>query len=135
MAMEEQREEVHLHIEDAHRPVDVPILQGSDTLAKASQAFAASGVETLLIKMWDKSWYALTREELTGIEALQRPETALQAAVRKDRIPELYPDLTLDSALPCFARWRVLPIQNRATHGALEGILTEHDVLHRYHEG
>lgn len=134
-SMEEQREEVHLHIEDALRPVDIPVLQGFDSLAKASETFTLSGVDTLLIRMWDKSWYALTREELTGIEALQRPETALEVAVRNDRIPELYPDLTLDSALPCFARWRVLPIQNRATHGALEGILTEHDVLHRYHEG
>lgn len=134
-SMEEQREEVHLHIEDAIRPVDVPVLQGSDSLAKASETFTASGGDTLLVRMWDKSWYALTREELTGIEALQRPETPIEVAVRNDRIPELYPDLTLDSALPCFARWRVLPIQNRAIHGTLEGILTEHDVLHRYHEG
>lgn len=134
-SMEEQREEVHLHIEDALRPVDIPVLQGSDSLAKASEAFTAAGVDTLLVRMWDKSWYALTREELTGIEALQRPETPIEAAVRNDRIPELYPDLTLDSALSCFARWRVLPIQNRAIHGTLEGILTESDVLHRYHEG
>jgi CIC family chloride channel protein len=134
-SMEEQREEVHLHIEDALRPVDIPILQGSDSLAKASQTFASAGVDTLLIRMWDKSWYALTRDELTGIQALQQPEAHLEIAVRKDRIPELYPDLTLDSALPCFARWKILPIQNRATHGTLEGILTELDVLNRYHEG
>jgi CIC family chloride channel protein len=133
-SMEEQRDEVHLHIEDALRPVDVPILNGSDTLAKASQTFASSGFDTLLVKMWDQNWYALTREELTGLEALQKPETTLEVAVRKDRIPELYPDLPLDSALPCFARWRVLPIQNRATHGTLEGILTERDVLDRYQE-
>ena len=133
-SMEVQRDEVHLHIEDALRPVDVPILNGSDTLAKSSQTFASSGFDTLLVKMWDQNWYALTREELTGLEALQKPETTLEVAVRKDRIPELYPDLPLDSALPCFARWRVLPIQNRATHGTLEGILTERDVLDRYQE-
>ncbi|MGC8549018.1 MAG: chloride channel protein [Acidobacteriaceae bacterium] len=134
-SMEEQREEVHLHIEDALRPVDVPILKGTDTLAKASQAFSDSGAAALLVKMCDNSWYALTREELTGMEALQNPESRLETAVRKDRIPELYPDLTLDSALPCFARWKILPIQNRATHGTLEGILTEPDVLDRYHQG
>ena len=134
-SMEEQREEVHLHIEDALRPVDIPILKGSDTLAKASRAFADSGADAILVKMWDNSWYALTREELTGIEALQNPEFRLETAVRNDRIPELYPDLTLDSALPCFARWKILPIQNRATHGTLEGILTEPDVLDRYHQG
>lgn len=133
-SLEEQREEVHLHIEDAMLPVDIPILQGSDSLAKASQAFTESGAETLLIKMWDKTWYALAREELTGIEALQRPDSSLERSVRKDRIPELYPDLTLDSALHCFARWKVLPIQNRAVQGTLEGILTEDDVIHRYHE-
>jgi CIC family chloride channel protein len=135
-SMEEQREEVHLHIEDALQPVAVPILNGTDTLARASQAFSDSGgAAAILVKMWDNSWYALTREELTGIEALQNPESRLETAVRNDRIPELYPDLTLDSALPCFARWKILPVQNRATHGTLEGILTEPDVLDRYHQG
>ncbi len=133
-SMEEQREEVHLHIEDALRPVDIPILEGADPLAKASRAFADSGAAALLVKMWDNSWYALTREELSGIEALQNPESRLETAVRNDRIPDLYPDLTLDSALPCFARWKILPIQNRATLGTLEGILTEPDVLDRYHQ-
>lgn len=134
-SMEEQREEVHLHIEDALRPVDIPILQGSDTLARAAQAFADSGANTLLIRMWDKSWYALTRDEISGIQAIEKPNTPLESAVRNDRIPDLYPDLTLDTALPCFARWRVLPVQNRATQGTLEGVLTEEDVIHRYHEG
>jgi CIC family chloride channel protein len=134
-SMEEQREEVHLHIEDALRPVNIPVLQGSDSLSKASKALEESGADSLLIRTWNKSWYALTREELTGIQAIEKPETALESAIRTDRIPEIYPDLTLDSALPFFARWRVLPIQNRATHGALEGILTEQDVLQRYHQG
>jgi CIC family chloride channel protein len=134
-SMEEQREEVHLHIEDALRPVDIPVLKGSDSLARASRAFAESGSAAILVRMWDDRWYALTREELTGIEALQNPLTRLETAVRNDRIPELYPDLTLDSALPCFARWKILPIQNRAAHGTLEGILTESDVLDRYHKG
>ncbi len=133
-SMEEQREEVHLHIEDALHPLDRPVLLGSDTLAKASEVFASSGFDTLLVQMWNKSWYALTREELTGLEALQRPQTPLETAVRKERIPALYPDLPLDSALSCFARWKVLPVQNRAIHGALEGILTERDVLGKYRE-
>jgi chloride channel protein, CIC family len=131
-SMEEQREEVHLHVEDALRPVSVPTLQGSDTLAVASQCFIENPGHALLVKMWDGSWYALTHDELTAISATQQPDTALEKALKTERIPPLYPDLPLDSALPYFGRWPVLPVLNRATRGALEGMLTQSDVLERY---
>uniref|UniRef100_A0A7V5CV45 Chloride channel protein n=1 Tax=Acidobacterium capsulatum TaxID=33075 RepID=A0A7V5CV45_9BACT len=133
-SMEEQREEVHLHIEDALHPVDVPVLRGSDSLSRASERMNEMGVKVVLVQMWDRTWYALTRDELTGMEALQKAETAIERAVGKDRIPPLYPDLPLDSALPYFSRWPVLPVQNRASRGTLEGILTQSDVLERYEQ-
>ena len=133
-SMEEQRDEIHLHIEDALRHLDAPILKGGDTLSSASDLFESTSADALLIQMWDKSWYALTKEEFTALEALHKPETELEKAVRKDRIPELYPDLPLDSALSCFARWKLLPVRNRAVHGAIEGILTQQDVLNCYQQ-
>jgi len=133
-SMEEQREEVHLHIEDALRPVDVPVLRGSDSIALASQRLNETGKSAALVQMWDGKWYALTRDELASMSATQNPETSIQEAVRPDRIPSLYPDLPLDSTLPYFSRWAILPVQNRASRGLLEGILTQDDVLKRYRQ-
>jgi CIC family chloride channel protein len=52
--------------------------------------------------------------------------------LKPDRIPLLFPDLPLDSALPHLARWPILPVQNRASRGAIEGTVTLADVLSRY---
>ena len=43
--------------------------------------------------------------------------------------------MPLDSALPHFARWPLLPIRNRAAKGLLEGIVTSEDVLQTYQRG
>jgi CIC family chloride channel protein len=133
-SMEEQREEVHLHIEDALHPVDVPVLRGTDPLARAAERMKESGTKVVLAQMWDRTWYVLTREELAGLTAMQSTETTIEKAVRSDRVPQLYPDLPLDSALPYFSRWPVLPVQNRASKGTLEGLLTQDDVLERYQQ-
>ncbi len=53
----------------------------------------------------------------------------LERALKPDRAPLLFPDLPLDSAIPYLARWPVLPIQNRASKGTLEGIVSLEDVL------
>src|ERR1700684_387840 len=42
--------------------------------------------------------------------------------------------MPLDSAIPYLARWPVLPIQNRASKGTLEGIVSLEDVLGRYQQ-
>jgi CIC family chloride channel protein len=133
-SMEEQREEVHLHIEDALHPVDVPVLQGMDSLARASQRMAETGTSVVLVQMRGRTWYALTGEELTRLAATQNTESTIEKALPTDRIPPLYPDLPLDSALPYFSRWQILPVQNRASRGTLEGILTQTDVLERYQQ-
>jgi len=110
------------------------VLRGADSLSRASERMNETGVKVVLVQMWDRTWYALTRDELTGLGAMQKTETAIEKAVGTDRIPPLYPDLPLDSALPYFSRWPVLPVQNRASKGTLEGILTQSDVLERYQQ-
>ena len=64
-----------------------------------------------------------------------KPRTLLwNATLKPDRVPLLFPDLPLDSAIPYLARWPVLPIQNRASKGTLEGIVSLDDVLGRYQQ-
>jgi CIC family chloride channel protein len=129
-SMEEQREEIALHIEDALQPLGVPIVRGSDTLAKAEAARGEAKV--LLVHLWDGSWYAMTAEDLTTAAATQVTDTPIERVLKPERTPILFPDMPLDSALPHFPRWPLLPVLNRASRGTLEGTVSLDDVLKRY---
>jgi chloride channel protein, CIC family len=141
-SMEEQREENPRHIEDALRPVNVPILEETATLAQAAAVLLsppppASPVrdsDALLVRLAGGSWYVLTAAELTEALNVFPSVTPLRNAIKADRCPLLFPDMPLDSALPHFVRWPLLPIRNRAAKGLLEGIITSDDVLHTYQQ-
>ena len=133
-SMEEQREESELHIEDALRPLNVPVVNGSETIEDTSKAVESAGARTLLIRLWDGTWYAMSRDELTGASATLTGDTAIEHALKPDRIPLLFPDLPLDTTLHYFPRWPLLPISNRADKSKLEGVITLEDVLSRYQD-
>lgn len=138
-SMEEQREESELHIEDALQAVAAPILEGSTTISDAIRLVAEhSGLEpasALLIHCSNGLWYAARYDELQGIFARTGetdPSAPLEKQLGSDRTPILFPDLPLSSTLPHFKRWPLLPIANRAMRGALEGTISQSDVLKRY---
>jgi chloride channel protein, CIC family len=140
-SMEEQREENHHHIEDALRPVDVPILDEVNTLAHAASVLQSSRSRTLgssreiramLVRLADGWWYVLTEDELNAALEAHPSETPLKQALKPERAPLLFPDMPLDRALPHFARWPLLPVRNRAARGLLEGIVTSADVMQTY---
>jgi CIC family chloride channel protein len=133
-SMEEQREESVLHLEDALRPVNTPVFPGTATLEEVSTQLGEADAPMLLVKLRDGSWYSMNRSELASLAAALTPDTMLERAIKGDRTPLLFPDLPLDSAIPYLARWPVLPIQNRASKGILEGVVTLEDVLGRYQE-
>lgn len=141
-SMEEQREETDLHFEDALQPVTLPILQGLDTIWNVKQAMAQQGADDggglLLIRCRDSQWYVARREELDALLAevvdQEDPDAGrtLEDRLGPERVPLIFPDQPLASALPYFERWPVLPVANRAIRGALEGMLSLEDVLRRY---
>jgi CIC family chloride channel protein len=131
-SMEEQREEVVLHLEDALRPLSVPEIDAGTTLSAALAELDAKHAEVFLVRLPGHAWYSMTRAELGSLAAVSAPETVVASVLKPDRIPLLFPDLPLDSALPHLARWPILPIQNRASRGAIEGTVTLADVLSRY---
>ncbi len=133
-SMEEQREESVLHLEDALRPVNLPVFPGTATLEEVSAQLGTADSPMLLVKLRDGSWYSMNRSEFTSLATALTPDTLLERAIKADRTPLLFPDLPLDSAIPYLARWPVLPIQNRASKGILEGIVTLEDVLGRYQQ-
>jgi CIC family chloride channel protein len=132
-SMEEQREEIILHLEDALRPVNVPVLEGRMTLSAAGNVLRLQhDIPAFLVKLPDDSWYAMTRDEFDSLAAAKPADAPLLSILKPERIPPLFPDLPLDSALPHLARWPILPVLNRAQRGAIEGIVTLEDVLSRY---
>ncbi|MBV8113425.1 MAG: chloride channel protein [Silvibacterium sp.] len=133
-SMEEQREERVLHIEDALRPPDVPVVSGVDSIGAASDLIAKTNSPAFLIRLPGGSWYAMRQDELTSTAATLTGDTPIERALNSDRTPLLFPDLPLDSTLSYFARWPVLPVLNRANKNNLEGVITLEDVLHRYQE-
>jgi CIC family chloride channel protein len=152
-SMEELREESNLRLEDALQPVNVPVLQGSETLTDAIKSLAqyedSKTAPVVLIHGSDGLWYAARREELEAlgsdankaisgdspdVTSAGRATTTLEQALGSERTPILFPDLPLSSALPHFQRWPLLPITNRAMRGSLEGAVSLQDVLNRYQQ-
>lgn len=141
-SMEEQREEIELHFEDALQPVGVPILNGKETLWSAKALMKGNepllSATTLLIRCTDGLWYAAKKEEidalLTGLISSDSTgaQDTLEQRLGDERTPMLFPDQPLATALPYFRRWPILPVLNRAMRGALEGVLSLEDVLARY---
>ena len=135
-SMEEQREESDLHLEDAMRPVAAPVLHGSETIADAKWLLKQYGDAAVgLVHCRDGLWYAARRDELEAVFAEPGVDgVPLEERLGAERTPVLFPDLPLDSALPFFKRWPMLPITNRAMRGALEGAISLEDVLKRYQQ-
>jgi CIC family chloride channel protein len=141
-SMEEQREESTLHFEDALLPVNLPIIQGNQSIwsAKSSldQDANAANATAILVQCRDAQWYAARHDELSDLFAMfERQDDpgasdTLESILPPERTPLIFPDQPLSAALPYFRRWPVVPISNRATRGALEGVLSLDDVLKRY---
>ena len=70
----------------------------------------------------------------SGLTYTLTPDTGVEFALKTDRTPVLFPDLPLDNAFHYFPRWPLLPVQNRANRGTLEGLLTLDGVLKRYQQ-
>ena len=131
-SMEGQREESVLHIEDALRSLDVPVVSGNEPIEAVSGKISFDDTAAFLIQLWDGSWYAMTKDELTAAAATMTGSTPIERALKPDRTPLLFPDLPLDTALRYFSRWQLLPVLNRANKKKLEGVITLEDVLSRY---
>jgi chloride channel protein, CIC family len=131
-SMEEQREESVLHIEDALRPLDVHLVSGSQAIEAVSATISFDDTPAFLVQLWDGSWYAMSKDELTVAAATLTGNTPIEQALKPDRTPLLFPDLPLDNTLRYFSRWPLLPVLNRANKNKLEGVITLEDVMGCY---
>ena len=135
-SMEEIREEERMHIEDALDESQasssvISILPASAPLREAIAATADSPHEegVIVVHFADGNGYAIGGEELQRLGASSDPETAVGSLLPAERLPLLYPDMPLDAALQYFGRWPAMLIRNRARSTAIEGVITEAEVL------
>jgi CIC family chloride channel protein len=133
-SMEEQREEGVLHVEDAMRPVDSPVLDGQQTVAAALQIVQASSAEEFLVRLSHGGWNSVTKQQLRTLVNDGKGETSLGSQLPILQIPSLHPDQPLEMALRYVDRWPLMPVVSRADLRHLEGVISERDVLERYRE-
>jgi len=147
-SMEEVREEARLHIEDALALAEagaraqanagskVPVITAGMRYAEALRAVTEGPGDdkAVVVQFADGNCFSLTVRELEALGAEASLDTAVGSLLPVERMPVLYPDLALDTALHHFGHWPALAVRNRARLMAVEGVLTEEVVLKCYRE-
>lgn len=132
-SLEEQREEAILRVEDAMQPVPAIILDGTAPVEQAEIRVRDLPARVFLVRMAPSGWTAITRDLLDRMRKEGKGALTLTSVLPTHRLPYLYPDLPLDSALRYVSQAELIPVVNRADLRELEGVVTRDDVLSRYH--
>ena len=133
-SMEEQREEDILRVEDAMRPVDDPVLDAQETVARVLQQFDGTSSDVLLVRLNPTGWSSVAKQELRRMANEGKGSFTLSSLLAVRQIPYLHPDHSLDVALRYVDRWPLVPVVSRADYRKLEGVVSQHDVLKRYRD-
>jgi chloride channel protein, CIC family len=131
-SLEEQRDEHILHVEDAMQPVPTTILDGNSPVEMAELRARDLPDKVFLVRMAPSGWSCLTRNLLERLIKEGKGALTLASVLPTKRLPYLYPDLPLDSALRHVSEAELIPVVNRADLRMLEGVVTRNDVLTRY---
>ncbi len=133
-SMEEQREEGVLRVEDAMRAVEDPVLDALETVDQAVKKSEGAAGDDLLVRLSASGWSGVTKQQLKKMAEEGKGGVSLGSALPMGRIPDLHPDLPLETALRYVDRWPLVPVINRADLRQLEGVISQRDVLERYRE-
>jgi CIC family chloride channel protein len=133
-SMEEQREEDILRVEDAMRPVDDPVLDAQETVARVLHQFDGTSSDVLLVRLNPTGWSSVAKQELRRMANEGKGSFTLSSLLALRQIPYLHPDHALDVALRYVDRWPLVPVVSRADYRKLEGVVSQHDVLKRYRD-
>src|SRR5579864_7787747 len=131
-SLEEQREEEILRVEDAMKPAPELILDDAAPLEDVSARTSDLPDKMFLVRMAPSGWSCLTRDLLERLTKEGKGALTLASVLPTQRLPFLYPDLPLDSALRQVSQAELIPVVNRADLRMLEGVVTRDDVLSRY---
>jgi CIC family chloride channel protein len=131
-SMEERREEVSMHVEDAMRVYKSAVFNVDDPLSVALARAEGSPESFVFVQNGGGKWYGITRDELRR-QATQFPEGAtLRSVLPREPLPHVHPDHALEEALRRLGKWPLLPVLNRADFHKLEGVVGLPDILGAY---
>jgi len=130
-SMEEQREAAIFRVEDAMRPLDVPVLHGEMRVETAMQRLNEASASLALVDDWSTGWATVTRAALE--EAVrQRHDVVVRELLPAGRMEPLFPDLTLETAMQHMHEWPFLPVVHRADPRQIVGVIRMQDVMAAY---
>ena len=131
-SLEEQREEEVLRIEDAMQPPPALILDSNASLEEAHIRIQSYSDPSFLVRLSPTGWNLLRRDDLDRMLKEGKHQLTLGSVLSAQRLPILYPDLPLDSAVSPASQFPLIPVVNRANLHKLEGIITHDAVLASY---
>ena len=130
-SMEEEREAVIRRVEDAMRPLDVPVMHGEMRVEGALQRMNEASASLALVDDWSGGWNVITRAALQQA-VMQRHDAVLRELLPPTRMEPLFPDHPLDVALQRMHDWPFLPVVHRADPRQVIGVISLQDVVRSY---
>jgi len=111
----------------------VPVIDGALRVEEAMAILSnVDHAQAVLVRHSNHTWTLLHWDELKALEDERKGSETLEGSNGGARLPQLYPDYTLDTALRYTQNWPVVPVVHRANPGELLGIVGLKDVLEAY---
>lgn len=131
-SLEEQREEIALHIEDAMKPPPMPVLDSDESVQDAVAQIQQASSNLFLVRLKPSGWTSITRDLLQRFAKEGKAEMTLGSLLASQRLPYLHPDYPLEMALRYVPQTPLVPVVSRADLRKLEGVISNEDVLAKY---
>ena len=84
--------------------------------------------------MSPSGWNTITRETRKQLVGEGKGEMTLGSNLPLRSLPQLYPDLPLEAALPYISQFPLIPVVHRADSHRLEGVISRDDVFKKYEQ-
>ena len=131
-SMEERREEVSVHVEDAMREYQGTVLNMEDPLRWALARAEASSEIFVIVEDDAGKWYGIRKDELHRLATPIRAGMTLRSLLPPEPLPHVHPDHVLEEALRRLGDLPLLPVVNRANFHKLEGVVGLQEILQAY---
>ncbi len=132
-SLEEQREESILRVEDAMKAPTVPVIDGELRVQEAMEILRnVKHDEGVLVRHEPVGWSLFRWSDLEALSANGKQNETLDESRVGIKLPQLYPDYNLDTALGYAQSSPVVPVVHRANSKELLGTVRLEDVLQAF---
>jgi len=128
-SMEEQREERVLRVEDAMRPVDVPVVDSQVSADEALKLAKEEGASEILVDDAPFGWSTVTVKALRDAVKQGSDELTVASLLSEPHMPQIHPDHSLEVALRHISQWPFLPVTHRADTKKVVGLIATSDIM------